>query len=266
MENNNNKKLSKTMYGLAIAGIIGALGGLYYIYNLFRSEEELSQEQKLELEELKQEVEHTNGMLTTEQAIQIMACINKKAEDILSKIKPDIDERRRAVINNEKQYEKICSELFEAKEGALQTANTIILKNFGDIDKDDLNKVLSEISPYEIEQKAFKYDKPTFYGTIPDKQKIKEIYIDYGNLLSKYMNEFHTSMDKMKLNELKQDYLIFRILVLKLKAEDEIYLKYKITENQIKYLLHEYHLLEDSHVKLVNEKISRFDEVVNNDN
>jgi hypothetical protein len=266
MDDNNTFK-SYFFKGLASVAIIG---GLYWLFRYTKDDSEdndsdSDNEQKKKENKEGDDTQNTSQAIDKDLAIRIMAEINKKAEDIIKKVKPDIDHRRREAINDKDEYEKICSELFEAKESALQTANKMILGKY-EVDNEELNNELSKLHSYEIENGSYGYDTPHFDGPYPDKKKVKEIYIEYGEQLSKQMNNFQKDMNNFIYDETMQDYLIYRILVLKLKTEDKIYLKYRIAENQLKYLIFHYELLNDSDVSLVNEKINRLGESVSYSN
>lgn len=246
-------------YALGLVGISGIIGGLYYLFQAF-NEESVSEETTTVIEQMKQDVELKGGELTPDDAIKIMALTNKHAEEIIRKSKPDIDQRRRAAINDRTKYDQICQEYFESKETAYQAATNTILKKFGNISMDDIQAILSRVSPYELERKTFEVDKPSFDGPIPDKQKVKEIFKYYGNELSAKMREFHTNMSRFQGDPNMQEYLIFGILILKVRVDDELYLKYNYTEAQIRYLLYHHDLINDPEIKEVNDKISRFED------
>jgi hypothetical protein len=259
MEKDKSFSFSIAFYSLAAVGITGLLGGLYYLYTAFNDDGQVSQEINSQIEEIKQEAEENQGQLTPEVAIKIMALTNKQAEDTIKKIKPDIDERRRAALGTP-EYEQICQEYFEVKETAYQTATAMVLKSYGNIQMEDLHAVMSKVSPHDLERKAFKYEKPTFTGEPPSSGLVKEMFKHYGNQLASRMREFHQRMNQYQADPSMQDFLIFRILSLKVQIDDELYMKYKYTETQIRYLLYEYNLIDDPEIKEVNEKISRFEE------
>jgi hypothetical protein len=259
MDKDKSSSYSLAFYSLAAIGITGLLGGLYYLYTAFNDEGQVSQEINSQIEEIKQEAEENQGQITPELAIKIMALTNKQAEDLIKKAKPDIDERRRAALGTP-EYESICQEYFEVKEMAYQTATSLILKSYGNIQMEDLHRVMSKVSPYELERRAFKYEKPTFTGELPSKELVKTMFKYYGNQLATKMREFHQRMNQYQADPNMQEFLIFRILILKIQIDDELYMKYKYTETQIRYLLYEYDLIDDPEVKEVNEKISRFED------
>jgi hypothetical protein len=259
MEKEKSFNYSIAFYSLCAVGVTGLLGGLYYLYTAFNDDGQVSQEINSQIEEIKQEAEENQGLLTPELAIKIMALTNRQAEDIIKKVKPDIDDRRRAALGTP-EYEAICQEYFEIKETAYQTATSLILKSYGNIQMEDLHAVMSKVSPYELERRAFRYEKPTFSGELPSKNLVKEMFKHYGNQLATRMREFHQRMNQFQADPSMQELMIFRILILKVQIDDELYMRYKYTETQIRFLLYEYDLIDDPEVKEVNEKIARFED------
>jgi hypothetical protein len=258
MEKDKSKGYGIAFYSLAALGITGLIGGLYYLYTTFNDEEKVSDEIKSQLEDLKQE---THSELTPEEAIKIMALTNKQAEELIKKIKPDIEEKRRAALGTP-DYETVCQEFFEIKENAYQTATSLILKNYGNIKMEDLHAVMSKVSPTELERQAFEFDKPNFEVELPSKVKVKEIFKFYGNQLAIKMKEFHQMMNQFQGDPRMQELFIFRILILKVQIDDELYMKYKYTETQIRYLLYKYNLIDDPEIKEVNERLARFEDFI----
>ena len=261
MEKTKQNGYSIGYYILGALGISGVIGGLYYLFQAF-NEEQISEETSHIIEQMKNDSQ-IQGELTPEIAIKIMALTNKQAEEIIKKTKPDIDERRRAAINDKPKYDQICQEYFEVKEAAYQSASNIILKKFGNYGMEDIQNVMSRISPYDLERKSFEYEKPSFDGEYPEKAKVKEMFKYYGNELSMKMREFHQTMNRFQGDPNMQEFLIFGILVLKVRIDDELYIKYKYTEAQIRFLLYEHKLIDDPEIKEVNDRISRFEDFMN---
>jgi hypothetical protein len=258
MEKDKSSGYSLTFYSLAAIGVTGLLGGLYYLYTAFNDDTEVSQDINSQLEEIKQEAEENKGELTPDLAIKIMALTNKQAEELIKKAKPDIDDRRRAAMGTP-DYDAICQEYFELKESAYQTATSLVLKSYGNVQMEDLHAIMSRVSPFELEKKAFQFEKPVFSGEIPSQSQVKEMFKFYGNQLAIRMREFHQRMNQFQADPNMQEFLIFRILILKVQVDDELYIRYKYSETQIRFLLYEYNLMDDPEIKEVNEKIARFE-------
>lgn len=257
---NTQSGRSYLFYALIGGAAVGILGGLYYLYTLMTKEEEFSEEQQVEVEEIRQQIQENNGELSTDIAIKILAQINKRVEEIMKVTKPELDEKRRLVMNNYKEYNKQCGEFFSLKEAAYNKATNQILNNFN-MKISDLKEIMDQITPHEVEKKIFIYHKPYFTDNIiPDRETVKEAFIFFGNKFIDEMSNFNTEC--LKTEEKNQDVIIFKMLVIKLKIDDCLYLKFKMNENQIRYLIFEYSLLEDKEVKTLNDKISKYEEVL----
>jgi hypothetical protein len=249
-------------YALGLVGISSIIGGLYYLFNAF-NDEEVDEQTSNAIEEVKQDVDLKGGELTPDIAIKIMALTNKQAEEFMKRTKPDIDERRRAALNDKARYDQICQEFFEMKEQAYVFASNAILSKFGNITMEDVQNVMARVSPYDLEKKSFEFDKPVFDGPLPDKQKVKDVFKIYGTEISTKMRDFHQQMSRYQSDPNMQQYLIFTILILKIRIDDEMYMKYHLSETQIRYLLYHYDLMNDPEIRQVNEKISRFEDFMN---
>ena len=138
-------------YIMATAGVVGLMGGLYYLWSVL-AEEELDEQELIEIEEIKQEVEQNKGQLTKDSAIHILYLTNHHAELELKRLKPDIEARRRAAFNNEFEYKKICGEYLEAKETAYVSSSNKILAQFNST-MEDLNKLIVDVDPMDLEKK-----------------------------------------------------------------------------------------------------------------
>lgn len=262
MDKNNNKSYSTLFYGLVGAGVVGALGGLYYLYTILKGEPELTEDQNLQIEEIKQEIEDSKGELTPNLAIQIMAMTNKVSEEILKKLNPDINERRRAAIKNQAEYERLCVEYLEAKNHAYIAANNNVMNKFG-FNETDFQNVLQRVNPIEFEQKVFQYEKPNFENNIiPDKSVVKEAFIYYSNKFIEDMKEFRTMISQFYGDPAQQEMAFSRLLIVKLKVDDELFLKFNLTEHQIRYLLYEYNLLDDPEIRQMQNKLGKFEELL----
>ena len=251
------KNYSKTFYALAGISLAGILGGVYYLFTLFKGELELSEEVEQQIEQIAEKV-HT-GELSVENAVKIIAMTNKVAEDLMKKSKPDIDTRRREALNNDLEYEKVCYEYLECKEYAYQTASSTILNKFN-ISMEDLQRVLSRVSPYELEQRLYESDKPTFEENNKNisSSATKKAFMYYGNKFMGEMGEFHKLMSTVEPSQ--QEYIMFRLMILKMKIDDDLWFKFEVSEQQMRYKLYEHKLYDDPEVKRLNERITRFDE------
>ena len=261
--NSSTQQYNQTLYLLGAAGLAGILAGAYFIWSVLNDEEELDEKEVIEIEEIK-EIVKGKGTIDKNSAIHILYLTNHHAEEELKRIKPDIEKRRREAFNNDYEYKSICSEFLEAKEGAYMRASQKILGEFNTT-MEDLNKIMTDVDPLEMEKKFFEFEKPEFSNGKPDKIKTKEAFLFFGNKfmeemqgLSSQFKNFQTSFS----NPQAQEMAMFNLLVSKLKVEDLVYLKYQITENQIRFLLNDYDLLKDVDIQAMHTKIASFEEMM----
>jgi hypothetical protein len=258
-----NKKLLIGTGALIVSAIIGSS---YYLYNILKNDVELTEDHKMQIEEIKEEIEESNGELTIESAILLVSLITKISQDIFSKYKSDINQRRRANFKNKEEYVKLCKETFSLKEKALNNSTKKVLLHFGNVSYEKIQKMIKKISPYELESISYKFNHPTFEENAPpDKNTVKDAFKFFANKFIEEIEYFHkisesgelmNNLEKVKnLNQIENS-LIFDLLTLKLKIDDELYLKFGYTEDQIRYLLFEYQLYEDPEVKKLYEAIN----------
>jgi hypothetical protein len=257
----------KVLYGIGAIIASGLIGSAYYLFNIFKNNLELSEEHKMQIEEIKEEIEEMKGELAIESAIQIISIITKLSDEIFFKNKSDIHERRRASINKNDEYIKFCKETFKLKEKALKEANRAVLYQFGNISYDKIQKILRKISPYDLESITYKFNHPTFEGNVPpDKNTVKQAFKFYADRFIEEIEIFHSkegtnsvdlnSSQNINYSNLRENQLIFQLLVIKIKIDDELYIKFKYTEDQIRYLLYEYQLFEDPDVRKLYENVN----------
>lgn len=257
------QKFSNTFYFLAGAGLAGAIGAFYYLYSLFNETFELNEEQEAQVEKISHEVnEISGGKLTTDTCVKIMSIANRVCEDIIKNKKPDIDERRREAYNNEQEYEKICYEYLEAKEYAYQSATQLVFNKFS-VKMEDLQAVLQNCSPYEIEKKLHEHEQQEYDNSVlkDDKNKVKEAFLYFTNRFLLEMKKFYAMMSH--INQSDQEYLMLRLMILKLRVDDDLYFNYKVNEMQIRYLIHKFNLYSDIDIKQAQEKLAKFDDMIN---
>jgi hypothetical protein len=267
MENKKNG-YNAAFWGLGAAAVAGIIGSAYYIYSLMYQEEDLSEADLEKVKELQQEIieqEAHQGGLTVDTAMQIMAMTNKISEERIKKARPDLDDRRRAAINNPEEYERICQETLECKNEAYQESVEKVLQQFGGISIEEIHRVLQSVPPQEIEKINHKYEKPSFENVpIPDKKLVKEAYIFFGRKFQGEMMEYQrtiSQMSQMQMGPEQQEYIFFKLMIGKMKVDDEVYIKYKYTEPQIKFMIHEYNLTTDPDVMRINDQLMRFEQM-----
>lgn len=270
----NSKKI---IYGSGIILISAFVGSVYYLYNIFKNDVELTEEHKMQIEEIKEEIEEMKGEITIEAAIQIVTLITNISDEIFNKNKGDINEKRRACINKPEEYKLYSKETFNLKEKALSEATRKVLYYFGNISYEKIQFLLRKVSQYELESIAYKVNPPSFEeNSPPDKSTVKQAYKFYAMRYIEEMELFYEKESKyykdiIPLNEKSgisiqsiENELFFKLLIIKLKIDDELYLKFKYREEQIRYLLYEYQLFDDNDVRKLYENVNKQLQFINN--
>ena len=94
-----------------------------------------------------------------------------------------------------------------------------------------------------------------------DPYTIKKAFKYFGEKFVAEMEEFYKQIKNLNSNE--QNYLMLKFMILKLRVDDKIYLKYKVNEIQLRYLLFKKDLNNDPEIKEVYEKIEKLQERLN---
>lgn len=261
----SNQKYSDKFYFFAAAGVAGVLGGLYCLYSLFTDdEEEIEEKELIEIEEVKQEITQNNGKLSQDNAIHILYLINHTAEENIKRMKPDLEIRRREAINDDAEYQKVCMEVFECKEMYYKQASDKILGEFN-TNMEAINEILMRVDQQVMEKKMLELEKCEFTNGKPNKEKAKEAFMYYGN---KFLSEIQTLTSQFKnlpggmYSPQAQEMAMMSLLVGKMKVEDFLHIKYKLSEAQLRKLLAEYNLQEDRDIMAIQHKMAAFDQMM----
>ena len=115
-----------------------------------------------------------------------------------------------------------------------------------------------------LKKKMFAYEPPVFEGEKPSKDKVKQSFIYFGNKFMEEMQGLSSQMRALQsnFNQQAQEMAMFNLLVCKMKVEDLLFIKFSITEPQVRYLLIEYQLHNDYEVREVQAKIASFEEMM----
>lgn len=262
-KSNSSANSNVLFYTMAAAGVAGILGGVYYLWTTFMDAEELDEKEIIEIEELKHKVEVSKGQITRDTAMQILCMTNHHADEEIKKLKPNIDKRRREALNDEDEYRKICGEYLEAKEVAYMSSSQRIMSEFG-TNMEELQKLLMGVDPSEMEKKFFEFDVPKFDKEKPSKERCKEAFLFFGNKFLEEMQGLSNQARSMQfsMSQEAQQAMMFNLLICKMKVEDMLFIKYQITENQVRYLLNEYGMLKDYEIQQMHAKIASFEEMM----
>ena len=253
-------KYSYWFYAAVAAGSVGFLGGLYYLYTLMKGEPELNEFDKDVIEKIKVDLDEKNsGKLTTENAIKILAMINKKTEEHIRLIKPEIEKKRREALNRPEEYEQICSEILQTRNEVYMSVSEKILNEFG-YSNEEIGNCLQTLSPVEIEKQMLASEKPEFPDGQITKEEAKIAFLFYGNKCVSQMSNFQKMMHSATNDQYQQEFMLYQLMIMKFKIDDELHAKYKVGENQLRYLLYEYDLFSDPQIKQLVTKMASLED------
>ena len=266
MNSTNEKKEEKSyhpsFYALAGAFTAGIFGSLYYLYNLY-SYDELENNESLDIQIKKIKKLLLSGERTEfslECAVKIVALVNRLTDEIVNKKLPGVDKRRRENFNNPDEYDKICYDYLNCKEDAFKRCSNTILTNIN-LTHDEFQKRLEAIKPWELGSKLYEYEQPIFDEIEEEKvdpNMTKTAFFFYGNKFMEDVVKFHQEMLQLR-DPPDQGIIMFRLEIIKTRVDDELYFKYGINELQMRYLLHKHNLNEDKDVRMMHDKLKRFE-------
>lgn len=250
-----NTKFSKFSRGVLIVGVltIGATAA-FYTYKYFKKFIKLDSSSHEQTDKYESEVD---------KAIRILAEINKVSDEKFKKYHKKNEELRIAALNDDKTYENTCNTMLNYKETIFNQTSEVILDREGYNSLDEIHNLLKYIPQFELEKRAYMFYKPFSDNDIlPTKDEAKDAFLYYAENFKQEMGKIQEILsDFTKHNPQQLSNIIFyKILVLRIKLDDKLFVKYNYTESQIRYLLFKYNLFEDKEVKRLHNEISKFEE------
>ena len=253
-----NSSYSPIFYSLIVSGAVGVLGSAYYIYSLLDSSNTLAKEKSICKDP---EISLTyKGKLTQERAMKLMAIIHNRAEDYILKKRPDIEDLRRTKINESQAYEEIIIEMNHLKSEAFSKFTSEIEATYG-YTYEEITKVLENVCPIEMEEKLSSYSIPKFGDQrVFNNKFVIDAFVFYANRYIEHM-KITQGLPKSTNTEDQKQELIYNLMIGKYKADDELFLKYHITEHQLKYLLFENKLHSEKQIQDLLFTISEYEQM-----
>ena len=259
---------NKILYygGITIsAAIIGS--SLYYLYKLYTCKDEEEEIEKILIDE--KELFDLDNKLTENGAINLMIKINLLADEYYNKEYSDLDKKRRENINNLEEYTTLCNETFTHKQTIYQLAtNEILNKLTHKITIEQIQNFLQTINPKKLEELTLNNEVELLKieenedNNLINIKTYKEAFIYYVNI---FIEEVKNLQDKYKDINIEenvqiQNMLMFEYLIVKIKADDLLYLKYNTTEQKIKIILYKNNCLDDPDIKEAQNKLEKFEQ------
>jgi len=195
------------------------------------------------------------GVLSVDSALNVLYIFQRISENSVKRRYPDIDKRRRDAYWNDDEYEKICKDfLTYTAETYVEATDYITLKLYSSgVTMESVQEVLGVFSPSELEKSIRKFNKPDCdeYVLNMEKSIIKEAFLYMGNKFIQDMSDFLKNISKIK-----PDDVMFKLMLIKSRVEDDLYLKYKLSEKQLQYLLYINNLYDDIDVQYIHDKMT----------
>ena len=258
-----NPTYSKWIFSLCGIAVFGLASYIYYHFPYLKEESILSEEDQNKISGLREELEGHNWILTPEIAIKLLALINKKTDEYINTRKPDMEKKRRDAFDKKEVYESICNEMLEYRNQIYIKVSDKILYEFG-VSNDDLGKLLERLTPIDIEKKMYAEEKPDFENNeVPDRNNVKKAFMSYGKSCINQMKIFQNMVGKCDTDSKQQELVLYQLMILKFRIDDELYRNYSISENQLRFLLFEYNLADDPEIKKLMNDIAQYEENLN---
>lgn len=260
------EKASKTY--LYITGVVAtaalSIGG-YYIYKYIKysygndgidaSMSNSIRQLKTELYEVMNEPQNDKK---GELAFRISHEINKLSLRYYNEKYPNQDEKRRKEIDNPELYKDYCDETLVLKEECVHLASKKVLELLDNsIDSEKIENWITMIEPSKLEEYTLKYVNGTQNGIIPSIDLLKEAYTYYADLLKEEHELLKKSIENDKNEEPQTDELLFYSMMINLKVNDKIFIKYHLTEESMRTGLKERNLLNDPYILNIQDNLKQ---------
>jgi hypothetical protein len=260
---------SSSIFYLLLGGLLAtSSAGLYLIYKNMKNKDE---------DELPQEVNHNKNLrpnisinlnennddlnkrnfsdsnenkivLTVQKATEIYAEITKCLEEYCEILDSHLakEERRKALQIGESNWIQLVSLLLTNKHLYFEKQKKHILEKYNVLSHEFEKIVSQKMSFSELEKEVFKVFKPQFKNIdYPLKDKVKKAYIFH----CEKMTETLQNSSKINSSYTNQEEKTFFMLMERVRIDDELYFKYDLTFNQLKYLINYYDLYSDPDVQ-----------------
>jgi hypothetical protein len=266
MEANKKSGYSIWFYTLGALASAGIIGSAYYIFTLFQAEEVLEEENQDKInvmhEKMRENSKKGKAEIDVDIAMQIMSITDKIAQESMQKNYADLDNERREALKNgyDQEFEEYCMKYLEIKQIEYSRAGRLVLAQFPGYTEEDLQRVFQTADPRVMEQlqNQQQFEKTELKEPVIEVPKVKEIYKSYGDIFIKEMHKLNALMrnDNSQKNDPQfEQLLMFKMMATKLKVEDLVYIKYSVTEADIKSLLVHHNLLNDPDIMAVNNQL-----------
>ena len=253
-------------YTLGVGGLIVVGGGLYYLYKYLTEISEEEQELKKKLIDINEnEIFDSNNQLKDEGVIKIIIKINHLSDYLFEKQNPDLDERRRNVIDKEEEYIKLFADTLAEKKKSYDEAAEMVLNSLTiKINFDLIQQKLNLISPENMEKFTLEFDELDEKEKNLNEETAKNAFIYYANQMNEQGNKLKEKIEALG-ESIDQNQQLMEFLIIKMKIDDLMYIKYQTSMQSVKLFLYKNNLLNDDSLKEAKEILEQI-EAVNGNN
>jgi hypothetical protein len=254
-------------YTLGVGGLIVVGGGLYYLYKYLTEISEEEQELKKKLIDINEnEIFDSNNQLKDEGVIKIIIKINHLSDYLFEKQNPDLDERRRNVIDKEEEYIKLFADTLAEKKKSYDEAAEMVLNSLTiKINFDLIQQKLNLISPENMEKFTLEFDELDEKEKNLNEETAKNAFIYYANQMNEQGNKLKEKIEALG-ESIDQNQQLMEFLIIKMKIDDLMYIKYQTSMQSVKLFLYKNNLLNDESIKEAKEILEKIEAVNGNNN
>ena len=252
---------------LTIGGLIIIGGGIYYLYKYFTEISPEEEELKKKLIDINEkEIFDLSNELKDEGVIKIIIKINHLSDYLYEKQNPNLDEKRRNVIDKEEEYIKLFADTLAEKKKAYDEAAEMVLNSLSiKINFDLIQQKLSLISPENMEKLTLEYDELDEKEKHLNEEIAKNAFIYYANQMNEQGNKLKEKIEGMG-ESIDQNQQLMEFLIIKMKIDDLMYIKYQTSMQSVKLFLYKNNLLNDDSLKEAKEILEKIEAVNGNNN
>ena len=253
---------SKLYYALLGVSFAGFIGSCYKLYKLFSGKEQFIEEVSL-IEDNSISSEIKSDALTIEKALKLIAILKTKTEDYLNEKCPNIINLRRYYLKiDEEQYLKICDRIMITNDDAYRLINKYILETYGNSIEEIVDKTKS-FSYFELEENLIPKLNIKIKSLI-DKNTIIQAFVFYESTFIDLVKKEQDHQTNEKFANFTKELLLYKLSILKFKAEDNLFLNFGITEIQLKKYIYEYKLHLEQNIKKIMLNILEYEDLYTN--
>lgn len=236
-------------WGSVVSLSVLITGSCYYFLNSLTSSES-EDDLKMYHSELKE-----NGDMTDELAMKLILKIEQLQEKEYLKQNADLDKQRRAMSDHSsEEYTELCRETLIKKQIANQKAGEKVLSSFK-ISFEELNEKIKQISPEKLESLSLSLYVLDENEQMPSVEIAKEAYILYITQLISGLENIGSKYQNVSEAEINQQ--LIESMMLKIKIDDMIYVKYNTNDRFARIVLSQNHMfINDPDLKALKEKMN----------